>query len=135
MKEKSLFWIHVWMFPQNLLGLLLLWIFRKKKTFMESYRECRVYAIESRTLSGLSLGRYIILNRGQVQDNKKYREAIGHEYGHFRQGRIFGIFYLLAIGIPSVLNHLRSRKNKRVFDSYYQRYPEKWADKLGGVKR
>ena len=132
---KTRFLMYFWMLPQNLLGLLVLYIFRKKKTFLEKFNECAVYAIESKFLSGASLGRYIFLNSRFIQENDKYQEALQHEYGHFRQGKIFGIFYLLLIGIPSACNNFFARNNKRVFDTYYQRYPEKWADKLGKVRR
>lgn len=52
-----------------------------------------------------------------------------------------GWFYLLIIGIPSVINNIWDRtfhKNwnrKRRLEWYYSRYPEKQADELGGVAR
>ena len=134
-RTKKRFLLYLWMLPQNLVGLLVLFIFRKKKTFIEQFNDCQVYALESTFLSGGSLGKYIYVNSILIQNNKKFQEAIKHEYGHFRQGKIFGVFYLLAIGIPSVLNNLFARKNKKVFTTYYQRFPEKWADKLGRVRR
>jgi len=134
-KIKNRFLLYLWMLPQNLLGLLVLFIFRKKKTFVEPFNECRVYALESKFLSGASLGRYIYVNRILTRDEAEYREAVRHEYGHFRQGKLFGVFYLLAVGAPSVLNNLFARKNKKVSATYYQRYPEKWADRLGRVRR
>lgn len=123
------------MLPQNLVGCLLLFVCRKSRLFLESFGECDVYAIDSRRLSGSSLGKYIIVNRAVGADGEKYREAVMHEYGHFRQGKIFGIFYLLVIGIPSLVNNLCARRNKRFFDNYYQHFPEKWADRLGRVNR
>lgn len=135
LKTEKRILLYLWMLPQNLLGRLVLFVCRKNKIFMERFNECDVYAIESKLLSGGSLGKYIFLNSVFVPDRDKFREAVKHEYGHFRQGKIFGFFYLLAIGIPSLLNNLAARKNKKVFDRYYLRYPEKWADKLGRVRR
>jgi hypothetical protein len=87
---------------------------------------------------GVSLGHYIylpshLLSKELVKltPNTVYC----HEYGHTIQNYIFGWLYLIVIGIPSLVNNIRSRYNKRVLKTYYQRYPEKWADKLGGVKR
>jgi hypothetical protein len=134
-RAKKRFFLYLWMLPQNLLGCVVLFIGRKHKTYLEYFNECDVYAITSKRLSGQSLGKYIILNSAILTDKGKYREAVRHEYGHFRQGKIFGIFYLLVIGIPSLINNFLARKNKKIFDHYYQRFPEKWADQLGRVTR
>lgn len=78
---------------------------------------------------GISLGRYIILSdRNGTKYNTWY-----HERGHSIQSMYLGPLYLLVIGLPSLLwaawgNEDRNR-------SYYSFYTERWADKLGGVKR
>ena len=43
--------------------------------------------------------------------------------------------YLLAVGIPSAYGNLKARKDSKRAETYYEHYPEKWADTLGGVKR
>ncbi len=64
-----------------------------------------------------------------------YVRTLVHEYGHTIQSVILGPLYPLAISIPSGLwcNLPQAadyrRKNKV---SYYDFYPEKWADHLGG---
>lgn len=80
-------------------------------------------------LSGASLGRYIVLKPHHSMT------TIRHEYGHVRQSRMLGPLYLFVVGIPSAINNLRSRKDPKVYENYYNMYPENWADKLGGVTR
>lgn len=75
---------------------------------------------------GVSLGKYIIFT-AEPKPIDWY-----HELGHQRQSRILGVFYLLLIGMPSVLGNLLQRKLK--YD-YYRQPWEAWADKLGGIKR
>ena len=58
---------------------------------------------------------------------------VRHEYGHCRQSRILGPFYLLVIGLPSLLWALWWTPGRSV--GYYSFYTERLADRLGGVKR
>ena len=79
---------------------------------------------------GISLGRYVFLSWGQAGD----RSTVFHELGHCRQSRMLGPLYLIVIGLPSLLwawlgDRIAPDK------SYYWFYTEKWADRLGGVKR
>ena len=75
---------------------------------------------------GISLGQYIIINQFIP------KTTVMHEYGHCVQSRYLGWFYLLVIGLQSIL-HAALCKCKN--HSYYNMWFEKWADKLGGVKR
>ena len=57
-----------------------------------------------------------------------------HEYGHTIQSLIFGPFYLLAVGIPSLVWSfwpalVKKREQERI--SYFSAYPERWANQLG----
>lgn len=57
-----------------------------------------------------------------------------HEYGHTIQSLVFGPFYLLAIGIPSIgwsfwPTFVKKRERERI--SYFSAYPERWANQLG----
>jgi len=64
-----------------------------------------------------------------------------HEYGHTIQSMIFGPLYLIVVGLPSVMQNIIGVILLRRFDkheysyAYYNRYPEKWADRLGGVEK
>ena len=113
---------YIWQLPQHGLGLLLRAIYRGTDTEYEG-------AIVRRSLQmqgGISLGRYIIVNRYAS------RKTIMHEYGHCLQSRKLGWFYLLVVGIPSLLHAAFCRCKRH---SYYDYWCERWADKLGGVDR
>lgn len=144
---------YIWQLPQNLLGLIVILVTKAVPGFpplvtirngkveftfiVESYNTRKCYFIpESSFLSGASLGKYIIL-RHRSSDN-----CLGHELGHSVQSMIFGPLYLLIIGVPSaVFNNVWDRLFHKKWDNakrsrwYYSRFPEKWADKLGGVNR
>jgi hypothetical protein len=84
----------------------------------------------------VSLGSYIIVSK------QASSTVIFHEYGHYRQSKLLGPLYLLLVGIPSCLfNNVWDRLAHKKWSTerrvawYYSRYPESWADKLGGVKR
>jgi hypothetical protein len=61
--------------------------------------------------------------------------TLAHEYGHSRQSRYLGPLYLLTVGAISVCWNLLARVNSRIRRTYYRRWPETWADALGGVER
>ena len=84
----------------------------------------------TRMRGGLSLGRYIILN-DKYKDYKGNTEK--HELGHCYQSVYLGPLYLLVIGLPSLLWAAWWNGSRGV--SYYSFYTEKWADRLGKVKR
>ena len=84
----------------------------------------------SKMRGGISLGQYIIVN-DKYKDYKGDTEK--HEYGHYLQSRYLGPLYLLVIGLPSLL--WAAWWNERRGVSYYSFYTEKWADRLGKVKR
>ena len=90
MKEVLL---YIWQLPQNLIGLLLLLIYKKEKEYHRL--NGRVFYYTSEMVSGISLGNYIIMNREDKKDGMR------HEYGHSIQSRILGPLYLFVIGIFS----------------------------------
>jgi hypothetical protein len=67
--------------------------------------------------------------------------TVRHELGHSLQSRYLGPLYLFVVGIPSIYGNLVNRGKHRNWTAsekalwYYNRFPENWADKLGGVKR
>lgn len=120
--KKFLFYLIQWTYGiiQNLLGLIvfLLFIFKKH----HNYR-CSVITVWS-FKNSLSLGMFIFSN----DINNLY--IIKHEYGHSIQSLILGPFWLLIIGIPSILwCTLFSLKIIKNID-YYSFYSERWANKL-----
>lgn len=124
------FLLYIWQLPQNILGLIVIFFSKAKRREM-----CAITYFETSINMGVSLGKYIILNEGfQIKD-------LMHEYGHQKQSLYLGWLYLLIIGLPSaVFNNLWDRvfhKKWGVYKRYkwyYSRFPENWADKLGGIK-
>lgn len=108
--------------PQNCLGLLLRAIYKGNDS---EYKDAIVRR-STKMSGGISLGRYIIINQWSTA------KTVQHEYGHRLQSKKLCWLYLLLVGLPSIL-HAGLCRCKR--HSYYDVYPERWADKLGGVKR
>jgi hypothetical protein len=114
--------LYLWSLPQNLLGLLLRLIYKGN----DSQYEDAIVRRSVKMHGGISLGKYIIINQWSTQ------KTVQHEYGHCRQSKMLGPLYLLVVGLPSIL-HAAFCPCKR--HSYYDVFPESWADKLGNVKR
>ena len=70
-----------------------------------------------------------------VTDSLLTTDLVNHEIGHIRQEAILGVFYLPLIALPSITWNLLTRADVLQSDTYYDRWPENWADELGGVKR
>lgn len=143
-KEAVFFIIDwVWCLPQTLIGFIIsktLW----KGAYIQPFFSQRfgVFVLMStslmesrknplfKKLSGFSTGRYIFLHYYDCNER-----VIRHECGHSIQSRMLGWLYLPVVGIPSILNNLRARYSEKVYRTYYSRFPENWADRLGGVER
>ena len=117
--------LWVWQFPQNIIGLIFRLCFGWHSV---PYNGVDVI-FDNRFPGSLSLGRTVIVKYPYWVKPDTWK----HEFGHCRQSQILGPFYLIVIGIPSLLWACWYRKHKR--GSYYAFYTEKWADSLGGVKR
>lgn len=134
--------LWLWQFPQNLIGFFL--TRKPKKWFWYNCNDgekVKVYLTSNVFGCGVSLGNYIILDYDSY-NNTNISKTINHEHGHQKQSRYLGWFYLLFVGLPSaVFNNLWDRIFHKKWNSikrmiwYYSRYPEKWADNLGGVIR
>ena len=119
--------LYVWQLPQNLLGLLLVTILKPEDVY--DFFGCKVYYAH-RMRGGISLGRYIII-RSYLMNADSQTEY--HELGHSRQSKMLGWFYLLVIGIPSLIWAAWWNRDRDC--SYYSFYTERWADRLGDVHR
>lgn len=130
-----------WQILQNILGIIFVSVFaiRKKITGQENYlyihKDVTVYWIESKKFSGISLGNTIIINNIIKGINGIREKVIKHEYGHCRQSKMLGPLYLPTVGIVSLSMNILTRIGVLKKENYYKRWPEKWADKLGGVNR
>ena len=132
--SRALYWftavlLQVWQLPQNLLGLIV-GLFLKGKRRLQDFpgvpSAIRITGADN-MYGGLSLGNFVYLRP------PAYDKMIRHEYGHCLQSRLLGPFYLLVIGLPSLLWALWWHPGRSV--SYYTFYTERWADRLGGVER
>ena len=129
MKQVLLF---IWQLPQNILGLLVI-------LFTGARKWNPFYWRSDRGRFGVSLGCFIVL--GALSDKYIRWSSIKHERGHQKQSLYLGPLYLLLVGLPSVCRNLWDRLFHKQWSSdkrerwYYSRYPENWADRLGGVNR
>jgi len=118
----------IWQFPQILLAKLLIKMLGL--SFMIDYKGAKIYSKKGVNF-GVSLGPYILIGTEWY-----HPRLIAHEYGHSIQSLILGPLYLILVGIPSVSMNILSRIIKGKYaENYYNRWPENWADKLGGVSR
>ena len=124
---KILRWI--WEFPQHLLGFILTKLY--DVDLKEVYNGVAVYVGDFP--GGISLGQYILMSSSSYRDKRARTKK--HEYGHSRQSLYLGPFYLIVVGLPSIIwaGFVYNLVRKEI--SYYDVYPENWADKLGGVNR
>ena len=135
--KELLLW--VWQLPQNLIGFIWTRFTKKETTWFLKGKKVRVcYAPCFK--SGVSLGKYIILDPVYKRiSSGKQLTIVQHEHGHQKQSEYFGWFYLLLVALPSVCNWDRLFHKKWTSEErekwYYSRYPEKWADRLGGVTK
>ena len=116
---------YIWQLPQHVLGLAV--IFFSRAYYSREYHSSKVYLTQH--AFGVSLGRYIIVFQEAEES------SIRHEYGHSKQSLYLGPLYLVVIGVPSLSMNILSTLNILSPQRYYRRWPENWADRLGGVSR
>lgn len=123
------FLLWIWQLPQNIIGLICtIRHSKKEKCDTNDGEVVTIYYHDIFWRSAVSLGNYIIADKLYGKDT----EMVNHEHGHQIQSRIFGPFYLIIIGLPSLIGNLVHRIYRF---QYYKQPWEAWADKLGGVKR
>ncbi len=87
---------------------------------------------EDKTHNGISLGMFVIMEK--FTTTTRDHEA----NGHCRQSRMLGPLYLPTVGLCSGVHNLVHRyKDKKNIPtkSYYDFWPERWADNLADIKR
>lgn len=128
--------LFVWELPQNVLGII--YLLRKTMSgsvISRSFERGRLFVHVTR--GAVSLGFFIFwCDRGDRYFHLDERNK-EHEYGHSIQSRLLGPLYLPMVGVPSVGRVVYARRFYRrhgaAWSGYYNGFPEKWADKLGGV--
>lgn len=120
----------LWELPQILLALIFYAILKKRITQIVEYKDSKVYFIKSFP-GGISLSFMIFLNDTYINDLR----VIKHEYGHTIQSLWLGWFYLIIVGVPSIIRASIWNRYKLEEKKYYDGFPENWADLLGGANK
>lgn len=123
--------------PQNIIGCIVYLIVNPKRYRCSLDGQWQTYYVAQRFKGswGVSLGSFVFFG------SERELAGIRHEHGHQIQSLYLGWLYLLVVGIPSfvrcifdILFHKNWTTEERI-KWYYSGFPEKWADKLGGVQR
>ncbi len=132
------FFLVLWQLPQVCVGVILRFYYIYiKRSYVVGMRRCikrldvvHVYHIDSkgsRRIKGLSLWPFIFIHV-DIEEYKKtdvLHETLFHELGHALQSKYLGWFYLLVVGLPSVIVTSVSPNIARKL------WFEKWANRLG----
>lgn len=121
-----------WGLPQTLAGFLLFLIHHKAPHTFYKGAVCTHW----KRRDGISLGFFIFVPEDYpgAESTSSCSRLTAHEYGHTIQSLLLGPFYLLFVGLPSFLwcNLPYFQKKRNIHHlSYYDFFPEKWADSLG----
>lgn len=98
---------HFWEFPQVFLGFVLLHVqlIRLKNFDVSSYKSITTGVwYNSPKRMGISLGAYIFIWENTNTPLSNQNSLYLHEHGHTFDSRLFGPFYLIIIGLPSLLS-------------------------------
>lgn len=79
--------------------------------------------------ASFTLGPFVFL----AADDSPYIQD--HEVGHSWQNAVLGPFMFPFAMLPSMILCDAYLKGRISYDEYWRRYPEDWADWLGGVER
>ena len=82
-----------------------------------TYNECFVF---NSGKINFQIGGLIVSNQ---------RNNLKHEYGHYLQEQMLGVYYLPLVGLTSAFGNIR----RLPYGEYHKLWSETWADKLGGV--
>lgn len=131
--------LFLWELPQNLLGLATLAAQLAARNVKCVERERGRFVVELRGVGGLSLGSFVFHSAVDSPYIPVGRENRAHELGHAVQSRWLGPLYLPLVGAPSVARVVYARAYYRMHGArwphYYDGWPERAADVLGGVDR
>lgn len=121
---------YIWQIPQNIVGLVVRMFYKQTNSLLYKDRTIRICPSFP---GGISLGNTVIV-RKYPYDTKTWN-TVKHEWGHTRQSLYLGPIYLIVIGIPSLIWAACYKYDASNPNGYYEFFTEKWADKLGNVKR
>lgn len=129
----------LWEQPQTALGALNLGVQTLARNVAAlSWTRGRVM-VRLRGDGAVSLGLFVFYSDRDNAVIPVGAENIDHERGHAVQSRRLGPLYLPLVGVPSVLRVGYAVAHKlatgRRWGGYYEGWPERQADVLGGVDR
>ncbi len=140
--KKFIRWI--WEFPQCLLGVILILVYKKTLMKKITYKDSTVY-IYDKFPGGISLGQYIHVDFSKLNKNKEWareslKQSVKHEYGHTHDSKWQGPLYLIITGLCSSGWLLIRRIHNKFCEegkkwNYYWFFTERRADKFGEVER
>ena len=130
-----------WGILQNLIGFFM-WFGLRVFARTDRHGRFRYAAVTGWKRQGsMGMGMFIFAGRqlplrdlNDEQPGTFEEHILSHEYGHTVQSAILGPFYLLFIGLPSIIwcnfkpVARRWQSGKKDYESFY---PEKWATRLG----
>ena len=127
-----------WEAPQTALGAAMLAAEAARKRIVKIEVEDGRLVVESKG-TGISLGHVVFWSRESSRWHDLDMRNRAHELGHTKQSRMLGWLYLPVIGLPSISRAVYALLYRELtgkqWTRYYDGYPEKWADRLGGVVR
>ncbi len=127
-----------WEAPQTALGIAMLAAEAVRKRIVQIEVEDGRLVVES-TGTGISLGHLVFWSRENSRWHDLDLRNRAHELGHTRQSRLLGWLYLPVVGLPSISRAgyalVYREVTGRQWTRYYEGFPERWADRLGGVDR
>lgn len=127
----------IWELPQNIVGAFYFIIHGVfAKTFIiDDGDSFEMYSDKQK--GAVSLGVFRVYKAEYYKSSAYYVKLKRmHEKGHRQQSKWLGPLYPIVIGIPSIIwatLHSFCKPISKI--DYYWFYTEKWADKIGGVKR
>ena len=131
MEKKGFFYwviyilLVIWQLPQYLVALVM-WPFLGKKEKIAERHFNKCYK-GSNMSGGISLGPIAYVSNYL----SKSPEGVAHELdGHTVQSKILGPFYLLVVGIPSIIHAWLYDYRK---SCYYDFYAENWANNCAKI--
>ncbi len=129
----------LWEAPQTLLGAATWVAFRARGRVVRTVRDRGRFVSEIEGDGAVSLGLFVFHTRHDGPFVPVGPENVHHEMGHARQSALLGPLYLPLVGVPSTLRVGYAIAHKLVrgrrWGGYYDGFPERWADELGGVDR
>ena len=128
----------VWELPQSALGVAVLGAELAVGSARSVERRHGRLFVES-SWNAVSLGYVVFWRRRSDRYFALDEHTREHEYGHTFQSRLLGPLYLPLVGVPSALRVLFAIAYREItgrrWAGYFDGYPERWADSLGGVDR